>query len=105
MIATADRDSAHVQRELADARRAAAELGAVLADAATVSSVGDQVSADGLIERRREDIDDGIARVRKELQAWRCGEPLGVQCEQLVTALTAQPQLDDICVLAVCRSG
>ena len=60
---------------------------------------------DGLIERRREDIDDGIARVRKELQAWRCGEPLGVQCEQLVTALTARPQLDDICVLAVCRSG
>jgi serine phosphatase RsbU (regulator of sigma subunit) len=60
---------------------------------------------DGLIERRGEDIDDGIGRVRDELHTWRSGVPLGVLCEQLVTALTAQPQLDDICVLAACRSG
>ena len=34
-----------VQQAMADARRMAAELGAVLADAATVGSVGEQVSA------------------------------------------------------------
>src|SRR5260370_27950019 len=40
-----DRDSARLERAMAEARREAAELGAVLADAVTVSSVGDQVSA------------------------------------------------------------
>ncbi|HET9971296.1 MAG TPA: MASE1 domain-containing protein [Streptosporangiaceae bacterium] len=43
--AVRDRDSARLERAMAEARREAAELGAVLADAATVSSVGDQVSA------------------------------------------------------------
>src|SRR6516225_4209646 len=45
MSAVQDRDSARLARAMAEARREAAELGAVLADAATVSSVGDQVSA------------------------------------------------------------
>ena len=45
MSAVQDRDSARRERAMAEARREAAELGAVLADAATVSSVGDQVSA------------------------------------------------------------
>ena len=45
MSAVQDRDSAWLERAMAEARREAAELGAVLADAATVSSVGDQVSA------------------------------------------------------------
>jgi len=45
MSAVQDRDSARLERAMAEARREAAELGAVLADAATVSSVGDQVSA------------------------------------------------------------
>jgi integral membrane sensor domain MASE1/DNA-binding CsgD family transcriptional regulator len=45
MSAVQDRDSARLERAIAEARREAAELGAVLADAATVSSVGDQVSA------------------------------------------------------------
>ncbi|HEX5295672.1 MAG TPA: MASE1 domain-containing protein [Streptosporangiaceae bacterium] len=43
--AVQDRDSARLERAMAEARREAAELGAVLADAATVRSVGDQVSA------------------------------------------------------------
>ncbi|HYB46637.1 MAG TPA: SpoIIE family protein phosphatase, partial [Streptosporangiaceae bacterium] len=45
MSAVQDRDSARLERAIAEARREAAELGAVLADAAAVSSVGDQVSA------------------------------------------------------------
>src|SRR5690348_7971307 len=44
MSAVKDRDSARLERAMAEARREAAELGAVLADAATASSVGDQVS-------------------------------------------------------------
>jgi integral membrane sensor domain MASE1/GAF domain-containing protein len=45
MSAVQDRDSARLERAMAEARREAAELGAVLADAATGKSVGDQVSA------------------------------------------------------------
>jgi len=45
MSAVQDRDSARLEQAMAEARREAAELGAVLADAATVTSVGDQVSA------------------------------------------------------------
>ena len=45
MSAVQDRDSARLERAMAEARREAAELGAALADAVTVSSVGDQVSA------------------------------------------------------------
>src|SRR5580700_32493 len=43
--AVQDRDSARLERAMAEARREAAELGALLADAATVNSVADQVSA------------------------------------------------------------
>ena len=45
MSAVQDRDSARLERAIAEARREAAELGAALADAATANSVGDQVSA------------------------------------------------------------
>jgi DNA-binding CsgD family transcriptional regulator/integral membrane sensor domain MASE1 len=45
MSAVQDRDSARLERAMAEARREAAELGAVLADAATVGSVADRVSA------------------------------------------------------------
>src|SRR5215469_3127573 len=45
MSAVQDRDSARLERAMAEARREAAELGAALADAATIGSVGDQVSA------------------------------------------------------------
>ena len=58
---------------------------------------------DGLVERRGEDIDKGIGRVTEHLQAWRSGPPLDDLCDHLVSSLTAEPQLDDVCVLAVSR--
>ena len=45
MSAVQDRDSARLERAMAEARQEAAELGAMLADAATVHSVADRVSA------------------------------------------------------------
>jgi serine phosphatase RsbU (regulator of sigma subunit)/integral membrane sensor domain MASE1 len=58
---------------------------------------------DGLIERRGEDLDEGIARVAQRLQAWQPGAPLGGLCDGLIASLSAEPQLDDMCVLAVSR--
>jgi serine phosphatase RsbU (regulator of sigma subunit) len=58
---------------------------------------------DGLIERRGEDLTDGIARVAGRLQAWQPGAPLGSLCDELIACLAAEPQLDDMCVLAVTR--
>jgi serine phosphatase RsbU (regulator of sigma subunit)/integral membrane sensor domain MASE1 len=60
---------------------------------------------DGLIERRGEDLTEGIARVAKRLQAWQPGAPLGGLCDELIASLAAEPQLDDMCVLAVTRLG
>ena len=60
---------------------------------------------DGLIERRGEDLEEGIARVAERLQAWPPGVPLGRLCDELIACLGAEPQLDDMCVLAVRRLG
>jgi serine phosphatase RsbU (regulator of sigma subunit)/integral membrane sensor domain MASE1 len=60
---------------------------------------------DGLIERRGEDLEDGIARVAEQLQAWQPGAPLGSLCDELIASLATEPQLDDMCVLAVSRLG
>jgi serine phosphatase RsbU (regulator of sigma subunit)/integral membrane sensor domain MASE1 len=60
---------------------------------------------DGLIERRGEDLDEGITRVAERLQAWQPGAPLGSLCDELIASLGAEPQLDDMCVLAVSRPG
>ena len=60
---------------------------------------------DGLIERRGEDLEEGIARVAERLQAWQPGAPLGSFCDELIASLGAEPQLDDMCVLAVSRPG
>ncbi len=60
---------------------------------------------DGLIERRGEDLDEGIARVAERLQAWPPGAPLGCLCDELIATFAAEPQLDDMCVLAVSRPG
>jgi serine phosphatase RsbU (regulator of sigma subunit) len=60
---------------------------------------------DGLIERRGEDLEEGIARIAERLQAWQPSAPLGSLCDELVAALAAEPQLDDMCVLAVSRPG
>jgi stage II sporulation SpoE-like protein len=56
---------------------------------------------DGLIERRGDDIENGIGRVGDHLRAWPGGRPLEDLCAELVASLAGQPQLDDICVLAV----
>jgi serine phosphatase RsbU (regulator of sigma subunit)/integral membrane sensor domain MASE1 len=58
---------------------------------------------DGLIERRGEDLDEGIARVAERLQAWQPGAPLSSFCDELIASLGAEPQLDDMCVLAASR--
>ncbi len=60
---------------------------------------------DGLIERRGEDLEEGIARVAERLQAWQPGAPLGGLCDELIACLGVEPQLDDMCVLAVRRLG
>jgi len=60
---------------------------------------------DGLIERRGEDLEEGIARVAERLQAWQPGAPLGSFCDELIASLGTEPQLDDMCVLAVARLG
>jgi serine phosphatase RsbU (regulator of sigma subunit)/integral membrane sensor domain MASE1 len=60
---------------------------------------------DGLIERRDEDLTEGIARVAERLQTWQPGAPLGRFCDELTASLAAEPQLDDMCVLAVTRLG
>jgi serine phosphatase RsbU (regulator of sigma subunit) len=58
---------------------------------------------DGLIERRGEDLTEGIDRIAELLQAWQPGAPLGSLCDELIASLSAEPQLDDMCVLAVAR--
>ena len=60
---------------------------------------------DGLIERRGEDLEEGIDRVAERLQAWQPSAPLGSLCDELIASLAAEPQLDDMCVLAVSRPG
>jgi serine phosphatase RsbU (regulator of sigma subunit)/integral membrane sensor domain MASE1 len=60
---------------------------------------------DGLIERRGEDLEVGIARVAERLQAWQPGASLGSFCDELIASLGAEPQLDDMCVLAISRPG
>jgi serine phosphatase RsbU (regulator of sigma subunit)/integral membrane sensor domain MASE1 len=60
---------------------------------------------DGLIERRGEDLTEGIDRIAELLQAWQPGAPLGSLCDELIASLSAEPQLDDMCVLAVARPG
>jgi serine phosphatase RsbU (regulator of sigma subunit) len=60
---------------------------------------------DGLIERRGEDLDEGIARVAERLRAWQPSAPLGRLCDDLIASLAVEPQLDDMCVLAVSRPG
>jgi serine phosphatase RsbU (regulator of sigma subunit) len=60
---------------------------------------------DGLIERRGEDLEEGMTRVAERLRAWPPGAPLGSLCDQLIACLGTEPQLDDMCVLAVSRPG
>jgi serine phosphatase RsbU (regulator of sigma subunit) len=58
---------------------------------------------DGLIERRGQDLEEGIARVAERLLAWQPGAPLSSFCDGLIASLGTEPQLDDMCVLAASR--
>ena len=60
---------------------------------------------DGLIERRGEDLAEGIARVAEQLEAWPSGRPVGPLCGRLIDAVLVEPQRDDMCVLAIRRPG
>jgi len=39
------------------------------------------------------------------LQAWQPGAPLGSLCDEMIASLGAEPQLGDMCVLAITRPG
>src|SRR5260221_6135512 len=47
---------------------------------------------DGLIERRGEDLAEGIARVPHRFPAGQPGAPLGSLCDELIASLAAEPQ-------------
>ena len=55
---------------------------------------------DGLVERRGEDIVEGIAALPSTCSH---GAPSALNdlCDHLVSSLTVEPRLDDVCVLAV----
>jgi serine phosphatase RsbU (regulator of sigma subunit) len=56
---------------------------------------------DGLIERRGQDIESGMARVQQLVAQWNGDESLPPACRQLTQALAPPPRDDDVCVLAV----
>jgi serine phosphatase RsbU (regulator of sigma subunit)/integral membrane sensor domain MASE1 len=60
---------------------------------------------DGLIERRGQDLEEGIGRLAGILQAWQPRASLSSLCDELIASVADEPQLDDMCVLAVCRPG
>ncbi|BBY56965.1 PP2C family protein-serine/threonine phosphatase [Mycolicibacterium sarraceniae] len=56
---------------------------------------------DGLIERRGQDIESGMARVQQLVAQWSGDEPLPAACRQLTQTLAPPPRDDDVCVVAV----
>ncbi|WP_233211188.1 SpoIIE family protein phosphatase [Mycobacterium sp. shizuoka-1] len=56
---------------------------------------------DGLIERRGQDIESGMARVADLVARWRGDESLPAACRQLTQTLAPRPRDDDVCVVAV----
>lgn len=60
---------------------------------------------DGLVERRGEDIDDGIARVEEHLVELPDESSLNRLCRDLTAALAPRPHDDDVCVLAVAHGA
>lgn len=56
---------------------------------------------DGLIERRGQDIESGMARVQDLVAQWSGGESLPLACRQLTHSLAPPPRDDDVCVVAV----
>lgn len=56
---------------------------------------------DGLIERRGQDIETGLARAQDLLAQWSGNESLPLACRQLTQTLAPTPRNDDVCVVAV----
>ena len=86
-------------------QRAYLAVGDVVGHGLTAAEDMTQLRNAGLIERRGEDLEEGITRVAERLQAWQPGAPLGSLCDELIASLGTEPQLDDMCVLAVSRPG
>lgn len=60
---------------------------------------------DGLVERRREHLDVGMARLVASLASHAADQPVALLCETVVAdVLQGVPQEDDVCVLALRRS-
>ncbi|BBY65899.1 SpoIIE family protein phosphatase [Mycolicibacterium helvum] len=56
---------------------------------------------DGLIERRGQDIESGMARVQQLVAQWSGDESLPAACRQLTQTLAPPPRDDDVCMVAV----
>lgn len=56
---------------------------------------------DGLIERRGQDIESGMARVQDLVAEWSGDEFLPQACRELTHTLAPPPRDDDVCVVAV----
>ncbi|MGY4712259.1 SpoIIE family protein phosphatase [Mycolicibacterium sp. CBM1] len=56
---------------------------------------------DGLVERRGQDIEVGMARVQALVAQWGGGESLPAACRQVTQTLAPPPRNDDVCVLGV----
>ncbi|EHB59327.1 protein serine/threonine phosphatase with GAF(s) sensor(s) [Mycolicibacterium rhodesiae JS60] len=56
---------------------------------------------DGLIERRGQDIESGMARVQDLVAEWSGDESLPQACRELTHTLAPPPRDDDVCVVAV----
>jgi serine phosphatase RsbU (regulator of sigma subunit) len=55
---------------------------------------------DGLIERRGEDIDDGLDRLRTTLSGLK-GQPLDAMCDELLVRMRPEDPDDDVALIAV----
>ncbi|OBK79542.1 serine/threonine protein phosphatase [Mycobacterium sp. 1274761.0] len=56
---------------------------------------------DGLVERRRRDVETGIALAQQMLAGWPPDIPLAEGCRHLTDTLASPPRQDDLCLIAV----
>jgi serine phosphatase RsbU (regulator of sigma subunit) len=56
---------------------------------------------DGLVERRRRDVETGIALAQQLLAGWPPDIPLAEGCRHLTDTLASPPRQDDLCLIAV----
>jgi serine phosphatase RsbU (regulator of sigma subunit) len=56
---------------------------------------------DGLVERRGQDIETGMAQAQRHIAGWDADTSLDDACKRLIAALAPPPRRDDVCILAV----